>query len=41
MLDRMTDVAMFEPSQVARDAIAAEEYLGCKFDVHQCAEPKG
>jgi hypothetical protein len=30
----------FTPTTLARDAVRAEEYLGHKFDVHECAEPK-
>ena len=30
----------FTPPTLARDVIGAEEYLGKKFDVHQCEEPK-
>jgi len=30
----------FTPTTLARDVVKAEEYLGRKFDVHECAEPK-
>ena len=34
------DRKFFTPATFARDAIGAEEYLGQKFDVHQCEEPR-
>jgi hypothetical protein len=30
----------FTPTALMRDASGAEEYLGNKFDMHECAEPK-
>ena len=30
----------FTPTALARDAVAAEEYLGHKFDTHECEELK-
>ena len=30
----------FTPTTLARDPVAAEEYLGRKFDVHECGEAK-
>jgi hypothetical protein len=30
----------FTPTTLARDAVGAEEYLGRKFDVHECGEAK-
>ena len=35
------DRKFFTPATLARDAIGAEEYLGQKFDVHQCLEEIG
>jgi len=34
------DRKFFTPTTVTRDAIGAEEYLGRKFDVHECEESK-
>jgi hypothetical protein len=34
------DRKFFTPTTLARDAIGAEEYLGRKFDVHECEESK-
>ncbi len=30
----------FTPTTLARDVVGAEEYLGRKFEVHECAETK-
>jgi len=30
----------FTPATFARDSVGAEEYLGQKFDVHECEESK-
>jgi hypothetical protein len=30
----------FTPGTLSRDAIGATEYLGQKFDIHKCEEPK-
>jgi hypothetical protein len=34
------DRKFFTPTTLANDAIGAEEYLGRKFDVHECEESK-
>jgi hypothetical protein len=34
------DRKFFTPTTLDRDAIGAEEYLGRKFDVHECEESK-
>jgi hypothetical protein len=30
----------FTPTTLARDAVGAEGYLGRKFDMHECTEPR-
>jgi hypothetical protein len=35
------DRKFFTPTTLTHDAIGAEEYLGRKFDVHECEESIG